>query len=584
MAQNPSFPWVPSESPREPEYRNESPQRQRLRAVFSAFQESGAGSGLALDVLLHELTEESLAISGVTGSAIALRGAGDDFVCRAAAGEPTPALGARIEAQDGLSAECVRTGRLQVCQDTESDARLNSEVCRAWGVRSLTIIPLFLRQRLIGILEAFSPAAGAFDRAAIARLVQLGNYVVDIVAFAEGPSQPEPVIPAKPTASFRPRLETWIDTQLPEVAPNPVVSPAKNAEMKAVEMKSAGATMVPTDVERRVPEFHSESVHPESVNSGSAHPRAASSDFAAMILPEPEASNLSLVAPGVLAPPARGRNLGLALLVLAAGLIAVVGLWSWWPSADNRPVSASVIASQVPRATDSSNPGGLNSTERQPSPRAAKPSPSSKALSATTTKSTGDLVPRSGSLVVYEKGKVVYRALPGSGSMIGPATIGPAGTGPTSTRPGATALAATGSLTLAPAAAASTTNAALPNPPVAAGTSMSGSLTTGPVTSAAETEKLRDTADVAASITGGKLIHQVDPIMPPEVAGLNLPKEVLLEGVIDRDGSVRDIRLLRGDARLSAAAIEAVRQWRYEPFRSNGERVDMLATLSVHFH
>ena len=55
-------------------------------------------------------------------------------------------------------------------------------------------------------------------------------------------------------------------------------------------------------------------------------------------------------------------------------------------------------------------------------------------------------------------------------------------------------------------------------------------MTTGPVTSAAETEKLRDTADVASSITGGKLIHQVDPIMPPEVAGLNLPKEVLLEG------------------------------------------------------
>jgi protein TonB len=109
-----------------------------------------------------------------------------------------------------------------------------------------------------------------------------------------------------------------------------------------------------------------------------------------------------------------------------------------------------------------------------------------------------------------------------------------------------------------------------------------GSLTNGPVTSAAETEKLRDTAD-AATITGGKLIHEVDPAMPPEVAGLNLPKEVLLEGIIDRDGSVRDLHLVRGDARLSDAAIEAVRQWRYEPFRANGERVDMLSTLSVRF-
>jgi protein TonB len=553
MAQNPSFPWVPSESPREPEYRNESPQRQRLRAVFSAFQESGAGSGLALDILLHELTEESLAISGVTGSAIALRGAGDDFVCRAAAGEPTPALGARIEAQDGLSAECVRTGRMQVCQDTESDARLNSEVCRAWGVRSLVIVPLFLRQRLVGILEVFSPSSGTFDRAAIARLVQLGYYVVETVAFAEGPLQPEPMIPARPVASFKPRVETWIDTQLPEVAPNPVVPPTKVPEIKSADTKSPDVTMVPTDVERPVPEFHSESVHPESAHSESAHPRAASSDFAAMILPEPEGS---LPEAGVLAPPARGRNLGLALLVLAAGLIAVVGLWSWWPSEDNRPVSASVIASQAPRA-NSSNPSHPNATERQLSPRAAKPSPSSRTVSPTIAKGTGAIGSRSGSLVVYEKGKVVYRALPGSGSMIGPATPAPG----------------------APAAP----TASEPSTP-AVSSSTSGSLTTGSVTSAAETEKLRDTADVASSITGGKLIHQVDPIMPPEVAGLNLPKEVLLEGVIDRDGSVRDIRLLRGDARLSAAAIEAVRQWRYEPFRSNGERVDMLATLSVHFH
>jgi TonB family protein len=570
MAQNPSFPWVPSESPGEPEYRNESPQRQRLRAVFSAFQESGAGSGLALDILLHELTEESLAISGVTGSAIALRDTGDHFVCRAVAGEPTPALGARIEAQDGLSAECVRTGRLQVCQDTESDARLNAEMCRAWGVRSLAIVPLFLRQRLIGILEAFSPISGAFDRTAIARLVQLGNYVVETVAFSEGPLQPEPVIPPKPAASFRPRVETrvetWIDTQLPEVPPTPVVAPMKNAEMKAAERKNADLETVFMDVEHSVPEIHSESMHSEAEQ----HP-VTDSQFAAMTLSQPDASKPSFSEPGVFAAPSRGRNLGLALIALAAGFIAVVGLWSWWPSADNRPVSASVIASQVPRGTDSANPGGPKSTERHLSSRAAKPSPSSSSFSRTPSptvaKSTGDLSPRTGGLVVYEKGKVVYRALPGSVSMIGPATTGSATNTP-ATGPG-------------PGAPAALT----PSEPstAIASSSTSGLLTTGPVTSAAETEKLRDTADVASSITGGKLIHQVDPVMPPEVAGLNLPKEVLLEGVIDRDGSVRDIRLLRGDARLSAAAIEAVRQWRYEPFRSNGERVDMLATLSVRF-
>jgi hypothetical protein len=88
MAQNPIFPWVPTQGVPEQEDRNASPQRQRLQAVFSAFEESGAGSTLALDILLHELAEESLSVPGVTGSAIALRGAGDHFACRAVAGSP----------------------------------------------------------------------------------------------------------------------------------------------------------------------------------------------------------------------------------------------------------------------------------------------------------------------------------------------------------------------------------------------------------------------------------------------------------------------------------------------------------------
>jgi len=520
MAQNPSFPWVPPQSAPEPEGRNESPQQQRLRAVFSAFEESGAGPTLALDILLHELAEESLSVPGVTGSAIALRGAGDHFVCRAVAGDPTPALGARIEAQDGLSAQCVRTGRLQICQDTESDARLNAEMCRAWGVRSLVIVPLFLRQRLVGILEVFAPISDAFDRAAIERLVQLGGYVVETVAFSEVPTLPQPTVVTRPSGPFKPRMDTWIDTHLPEVAPAPTVSvPAP-----------APASL---DYERRKYERSVPDTQPDFVGA-----YASGSDTGAMIQPQPGTPTLTFSAPGVLAPAPRRRNLGLAMVVLAVGFVAVAGLWSWWPTGEVKSASASAIATQVPRAADSAVPvSGSNAADRAAPARTAKPSPSSKTPPPVVAKNADAPKSHSGGLVVYEKGKVVYRAVPGSGSMIGPTSVG-AG---------------------APRAAA-----------------------TGPVTSAAETEKLRDTAD-GGTITGGKLIQQVDPIMPSDLVGLHLPEEVLLEGVIDRDGSVRDLHLLRGDARLAEAAIEAARQWRYEPFRSNGERVDMLATLSVRF-
>ena len=511
MAQNPSFPWMPSQGFAEPEDRNESPHRTRLRAVFSAFHESGAGSNLAADILLHELAEEVLTIPNVSGSAIALRVSGGHFVCRAVAGEPTPAIGAPIEAQDGLSAECIRTGRMQVCLDTEADLRVNAETCRTWGVQSLMAVPLFLEQRLIGILEAFARAPEAFDRASAERLTQLGNYVVEIVSFAEKPVLVHSPAPARQAQPVRQRVDTWTETHLPEPEPamvsaGPVepVTATANAPI-AVPPLHGTPTLTFAQVEAPVRRFH---------------PR---------------------------------RNLGLALLALAVGVVAVAGLWIL-PLNIDRTAAKSQIAAQIPAAIGSVASGSNSNSIPQTPPRPAKPSPSSKLTSAPVAKNAG-LSPRSGGLVVYDKGKVVYRVLPGSGSMIGSGETGSAGAVPM----GGSALEA------------SARDRAEAEGPVL-----------GQVTTAAETEKLRAAADVA-SITGGKLIRQVDPILPPELPGFHLPEEVLLEGIVDRDGGVRDLRFLRGDTRLSAAAMEAVRQWRYEPFRANGQPVDMLSTISVRF-
>ena len=114
-----------------------------------------------------------------------------------------------------------------------------------------------------------------------------------------------------------------------------------------------------------------------------------------------------------------------------------------------------------------------------------------------------------------------------------------------------------------------------------------------PVTSAAETEKMEETSAPSgpaepghaapSAVTGGRLIRQVFPDMPTGIAGSEVSKDVILEGVVGRDGLVHDMRFVRGDQRLAEAAMEAVRQWRYEPFRSNGAPIDLPSTLEVHF-
>jgi TonB family protein len=59
---------------------------------------------------------------------------------------------------------------------------------------------------------------------------------------------------------------------------------------------------------------------------------------------------------------------------------------------------------------------------------------------------------------------------------------------------------------------------------------------------------------------------------------------VILEAIIDRDGSVRDVRVLKPLPNgLDQAAMDAVRQWRFKPGTHNGEPVAVFYNLTVNF-
>jgi TonB family protein len=58
---------------------------------------------------------------------------------------------------------------------------------------------------------------------------------------------------------------------------------------------------------------------------------------------------------------------------------------------------------------------------------------------------------------------------------------------------------------------------------------------------------------------------------------------VILEVTIDADGVVKHVRVLRSIPMLDAAALEAVRQWRYEPTTIDGKAVPVVMTVSVTF-
>ena len=91
----------------------------------------------------------------------------------------------------------------------------------------------------------------------------------------------------------------------------------------------------------------------------------------------------------------------------------------------------------------------------------------------------------------------------------------------------------------------------------------------------------------AARVGGGVRppvkIVDVPPVLPEQAARAGVRGIVIVEVTIDVDGTVKDARVLRSVPMLDAAALEAVRQWRYEPTTLGAKAMPVIMTVSVPF-
>jgi TonB family protein len=81
------------------------------------------------------------------------------------------------------------------------------------------------------------------------------------------------------------------------------------------------------------------------------------------------------------------------------------------------------------------------------------------------------------------------------------------------------------------------------------------------------------------------LVSKVDASYPAEARRQRIQGVVIIEAVIDRDGRVDSPRVLRSvDPLLDAAALEAVRFWRYQPATRDGKPVRVFLTVTTSFN
>jgi len=331
-----------------------------LAELATALSEHGGGflsADLALDLVLNEIVEHARLATGATAAAIALA-RGDEIVCRATTGDNAPDLGVRLEAQSGLSGACVQSQQWQRCDDTETDPRVDAEICRSLGVRSILVFPVVKQKKLLGVFEIFSPRPNAFSDREIQTLEALSLSIVNNVdRAADVLATPTSAISSSPTAA----------TSVDSIAE---ITGASEVSSSAVEVAAA--------------------------NHSQSEPPALAAD------PSPEAA--------VDTSPARKEYWTFALTL---AVIAVALFLGWMLGyARKQKVSAGVKARMAANSAASAEvkppqPASLRESQiLSPTPA---PTASSAAFSAPNSAASAA---QAGGLVVYENGKVIFRATP----------------------------------------------------------------------------------------------------------------------------------------------------------------------------
>jgi TonB family protein len=523
------------------------PSDAEIRNLTSALAANGGGSAsedLALDLVLNQIVEQACLATGATGAAIALTRDGE-MVCRATTGRTAPDLGVRLD-NAGFSAECLRVGTLQRCDDTETDPRVDASACRLLGVRSILVVPLWYWGEFMGIFEIFSPRSNAFGERDEQTLQALAYRIVRHTKQAGGQ-----------IAGFSSQPEEGADTPASISKPEPA-----RAEIEAVEPNLQPAPEVVRE-RLRTPVFE--------------------------LKPKP-ARKISDSADRWTTP-----------LAISAGVIAclIVGLMAWRlagtrssaqkaaPAVESAPQAqeldlAPVTASAAPATPEEPKPAMPAPQSRQSAPGAQSNSAAASdvvisAASKSASKATSNKIPSSadeaqsgvpttGGLAIYdEKGKLIY------GKPIHPEQSAPAAKAPSKPRAAANPASPRSELPSAAARISPSGNAASS---VKSAALLSKSLEPAP-----DDRFVRLKPELAESL----LDQRVEPEYPEAARRGHIQGSVVLETLIGANGRVQQVSAVSGNPDLADAAIAAVRQWRYKPFTVDGKKVPIRTQVNVTF-
>jgi TonB family protein len=498
-------------------------------ASLSSLKDLIAGGDRRLEPILGSITNAALRLSGATGAALAMWKDGA-MVCRARSGTTAPALGARLSAETGISGECLRSGKIQHCIDTENNPLVDVEVCRSLGLRSIAVLPIQGWRGVNGILEVFSTAPAAFTDEHIDLLVQLAALAER--ARASQPHGASPAAPKLPSAIAKvqpsgllPASDRVGDVALAVVGRRS--RPFVKAVVALVSISLLGLVIWlgwkgPAETDGKA-----HAATPDSVSGASGNAAALSSATEPISATQYSVNARTSLNPALNNDPVWKPDPGGQPLFPTGGK----------PSA-GAPVR---FAAKVEGLSEKKPaPGRASATEGQIDRPTSLADSSGK---------VADKVARN-IVIVHDV------ASSQTGSQVDP-------------QDSRSEVADSHATESAPSVA------------LVSGSETGPSPLNGVLSAKASLPDL--TRPVSLGVSGGKLLHRVSPAYPIEARVLRQGGTVVLAATVMEDGRVGSVRVIDGPQLFAQSAVEAVKQWRYKPFELDGKPVKNEIAITLQF-
>jgi hypothetical protein len=135
--------------------------RQWLSAIVE-LQRSIATGEPGVERAMHLIADRARNVANAAGIAVALL-KGDQLIYRAGSGSAADYVGRGVTAFLSASAQNEARGEILRVENADTDTRIEADVCRQFGAKSLLMVPIFRERTLGGVLEVLFDEAHAFQ-------------------------------------------------------------------------------------------------------------------------------------------------------------------------------------------------------------------------------------------------------------------------------------------------------------------------------------------------------------------------------------------------------------------------------------